>query len=133
MVQPVAHVYLSNRGAGFRKETQFSNISSGLVWHVNLCFRILFFSRCVWCGVRCAALTMASATKHRCQKKRRGARHGNLLRALLNKVFKYYPKLKDIHACLKSSPPLSFSFSLPFSLFLSTVAGVGWFPWLLSV
>lgn len=49
------------------------------------------------------------------QKKRRQPPHGNLQRALLNKVLKHYPKLKDIHTCLKSSPPLSV-FLPPFSL-----------------
>lgn len=41
---------------------------------------------------------------------------GNLLRALLNKVFKYYPKLKDIHTCLQSLPPLSLSSALSLPL-----------------
>lgn len=93
-----------------------------------------FFFLCVWCGVRFLLLSWWPRPQNTgVRKKTRQPPHGNLLRALLNKVFKYYPKLKDIHTCLKSSPPLSLCFSLPFSPFLSTVAGVGWFPWWLSV
>lgn len=104
------HVYLSK--SRLASEKKHSSLISPVVWFGMSIFasESFLFLR-VWCGVRFAALIMASATKDRCQKKRRDGRHRNLLRALLNKVFKYYPKLKDIHACLKSSPPrLSLSF-----------------------
>lgn len=95
---------------------------------LTLPFECFLFSLCV---VRCTFLLLPCWPQPQntgVRKKTRQPPHGNLLRALLNKVFKYYRKLKDIHTCLKSSPPLSVSPSL-FSPFLSTVAGVGWFPW----
>ena len=101
---------------------------------ISLSFPVLppsfLFSPCV---ARCAFSSppwntgVGEKRKKERTKKGRDSRppRENLQRALLNKVFKYYPKLKDIHTCLKSSPPLPFSLFL----FLSTVAGVGWFPW----
>lgn len=101
----------------FSKPKTHSTAISPVVWFgtsTSLAFPTLppnaFFFLRVWCGARFAALMTASATKHRCQEKKKTRQpHGNLLRALLNKVFKYYPKLKDIHTCLKSSPLLPFS------------------------
>lgn len=42
--------------------------------------------------------------RRRCR--RAGPDAGTVHKALLNKALKYYPKLKDIHTCLESSPPL---------------------------
>lgn len=65
------------------------------------------FSLCVWRGAR--SLVVASATKHRCQKRRRDDRPVEIC---LTKRSNIIPRLKDIHTCLESSPPLPFSLSL---------------------
>lgn len=100
------------------RRTLLLYISCGLVWHVSRPdFLNAASSLCVWCGPRFALLITAVATKHRCkEKKTRKATNGNLRRALFNKVLKYYPKLKDIHTYLKSSPPPPIA---PLPLFLS--------------
>ena len=133
----ITHVCLLNTRLASGKPKAHSTVISAAVWFgmsISLSFPVLppsfLFSPCV---ARCAFSSppwntgVGEKRKKERTKKGRDSRppRENLQRALLNKVFKYYPKLKDIHTCLKSSPPLPFSLFL----FLSTVAGVGWFPW----
>lgn len=140
LARRVTHVCLLNTRLASEKPKAHSTVISAAVWFGMACQSLclsqpclppFFFSPCV---ARCAFSSPPQNTgvrkkdrKKERKKKGRDSRppRENLQRALLNKVFKYYPKLKDFHTCLKSSPPLPFSLFL----FLSTVAGVGWFPW----
>lgn len=90
---------------------------------LNAFFFFLSFSPCV---AHCTLSLVTTSTPPNTGVRKEDETRGNVREASFNKALKYYLKLKDIHTCLKSSPPLSSS------LLLSTVAGVGWFPWWLS-
>lgn len=80
----------------------------------------LFFSVCVRCGFGFKTQVPGGAGKG--QEKKKKARK---MCAAFHNVFKYYPKLKDIHTKFSSLSGFS-SWLLPG---VSTVAGVGLLPW----
>lgn len=116
LAQRITHVCLLNtRFASVNQRhtvlqyLQWFGLARQPLWLSPPCLRTLsFFSVC---GVAHVLLLSWRPLPRNTgvRKKKTRQPHGNLLRALLNKVFKYYPKLKDIHTCLKSSPLLPFS------------------------
>lgn len=132
----------TSNGTGTENETFTFQIQSWLqktsimispvvwVWNVRLslffpalplnAFFFFSFSPCV---AHCTLSLVTTSTPPNTGVRKEDETRGNVREASFNKALKYYLKLKDIHTCLKSSPPLSSS------LLLSTVAGVGWFPW----
>ena len=143
--QRITHVYLSNTRLAWAKDTQYCNISSGLVWHVNLsvfskpCLTPFFFLR-VWCGVRFPPLSRRPLPQNTGVEggggwsRSRGSRPMEICWELcLTKCSNIILSSRiSTHASKVHLPARARS--LPFlSLFLSTEAGVGWLPWRPSV
>lgn len=88
-----------------------------------------FFFLCVWCSVRFCYSPVGLSHKTQVLEKRRGSRPMEICWELCLTKCSNIIVSSRISTHASKVHLLSLCFSLPFSPLLSTVAGVGWFPW----